>query len=75
MDNDQPTVSVIIPVFNTARWLPECLESVLNQTLKDIEVICVDDCSTDPECRRIILDYQHTKTTARSRIWPVIKAA
>lgn len=67
MDNDQPTVSVIIPVFNTARWLPECLESVLNQTLKDIEVICVDDCSTDPECRRIILDYQHKD----SRIIPL----
>lgn len=42
-----PKVSVIIPVYNTERHLPECLESVLSQTLKDIEVIIVDDGSTD----------------------------
>ncbi len=42
-----PAVSVIIPVFNTAEFLPQCLDSVLNQTLTPIEVICVDDGSTD----------------------------
>lgn len=40
-------ISVIIPVYNTEKYLRECLESVINQTLKDIEIICIDDGSTD----------------------------
>ena len=40
-------VSVVIPVFNAAPYLCGCLDSVLNQTLNDIEVICIDDGSTD----------------------------
>lgn len=40
-------VSVIIPVYNTARYLTRCLDSVINQTLKEIEIICVDSNSTD----------------------------
>ncbi|MBP3846437.1 glycosyltransferase [bacterium] len=42
-----PKVSVIIPVYNVEKYLRECLESVVNQTLKDIEIICVNDGSTD----------------------------
>ena len=42
-----PRVSIIIPVYNTGEYLPECLESVRNQTLQDIEIICVNDGSTD----------------------------
>jgi len=40
-------ISVIIPVFNAESYLKRCLDSVLNQTLQEIEVICIDDCSTD----------------------------
>lgn len=40
-------VSVIIPVFNAEKFLGACLESLMNQTLKDYEVLVVDDCSTD----------------------------
>lgn len=42
-----PKVSVIVPVYNTAEFLPKCLDSVINQTLKDIEIICINDGSTD----------------------------
>lgn len=40
-------VSVIIPIFNGAKFLQECLNSALNQSLSDIEVICINDGSTD----------------------------
>lgn len=40
-------VSVIIPVFNAAPFLRDCLDSVMGQSLRDVEVVCVDDGSTD----------------------------
>lgn len=46
-ESSKPTVSVIIPVFNKKEYLSSCLSSVFNQTLKDIEVICINDGSTD----------------------------
>ena len=50
-------VSVIIPIYNTEEYLIECLNSIVNQTLKEIEIICVDDGSTD--CSpKIIKEYQ-----------------
>ena len=42
-----PKVSVIVPVYNVARFLPQCLDSIVGQTLKDIEIICVNDGSSD----------------------------
>lgn len=44
---DNPKVSVIVPVYNTGLWLPRCLDSLLLQTLRQIEIICIDDASTD----------------------------
>lgn len=40
-------VSVIIPIYNVEQYLEKCLESVINQTYKDLEIICVNDCSPD----------------------------
>ena len=40
-------VSIIVPVFNTEKYLKKCLESLINQSLKDIEILCVNDGSTD----------------------------
>ena len=45
--NDHPKVSIVIPIYNTQKYLNECLDSVVNQTFKDIEIICVNDGSTD----------------------------
>ena len=42
-----PKVSVIIPVYNVEKFLPQCLDSIINQTLADIEIICINDGSTD----------------------------
>lgn len=40
-------ISVIIPVYNTERYLPRCLDSVLSNTYDNLEVICINDGSTD----------------------------
>ena len=40
-------ISVIVPVYNVERYLKRCIESIINQTYKDLEIILVDDGSTD----------------------------
>ena len=53
----QPKISVIIPVYNVEKYLRECLDSIVNQTFKDIEIICVDDGSTDKSLE-ILREYE-----------------
>ena len=56
--NNQPLVSVIIPVYNIGeKYLRQCLESAINQSYKNIEIIIVNDCSEFEEDERIILEY------------------
>lgn len=40
-------VSVVVPMYNSSKHIEKCLDGILNQTLKDLEVVLVDDCSTD----------------------------
>ena len=55
----QPFISVIIPVYNIERYIGKCLDSIVGQTLKEIEIIVVDDGSTD-DSSRIIDRYART---------------
>src|SRR5258708_17607669 len=52
-----PTVSVIVPNYNHARYLRKRIESLLRQTYQDFEVILLDDCSTDVS-REVLASYQ-----------------
>lgn len=47
MSEKLPTISVIVPMYNAEKFLNCCIESVLNQTFRDFELILIDDCSTD----------------------------
>ena len=47
MSLDNPKISIIVPVYNTANYLEECLDSLINQSLEEIEIICIDDKSED----------------------------
>lgn len=60
MNKEQlPTVSVGIPVYNNSEFLGKTIESILNQTFKDIEIIVVDDGSPCPEVFKIISSFGH----------------
>ena len=47
MTDSNCKVSICVPVYNVEKYLRECLDSIVNQTLQDIEIICVNDGSTD----------------------------
>ena len=53
----RPKISVIVPVYNVEEYLPKCLDSILNQTFSNIEIICVNDGSTDGS-RKILEEYK-----------------
>lgn len=53
-----PNLSIITPIYNTQKYLNRCLDSLINQTLKDIEIICINDCSTDNSLE-ILKEYQN----------------
>ena len=73
-----PAVSVIVPVYNTEKYLPKCLDSLTGQTLSDIEIICINDCSPDnslavlqeyakKDNRIKIIDFKENKGAAVAR--------
>ena len=50
-------VSIIIPIYNVEQYLEKCLNSVIHQTYKNLEIICVNDCSPD-NSQKIIERYK-----------------
>lgn len=56
-----PKVSILVPICNVESFLRECLDSLVNQTLKDIEIICINDGSTDNSLS-IIREYERRDT-------------
>lgn len=54
--NQQPKVSVIVPIYNVEPYLDRCMQSLIHQTLKDIEIILVDDGSPD-RCPQMCDEY------------------
>ena len=61
--NKAPKVSILVPIYNTSKYLPECLDSLLGQTLKDIEIVCINDGSTD-NSPDLIREYQKRDSRA-----------
>ena len=64
--NEAGKVSVIIPVYNVEKYIKECLDSVINQTYKNLEIICVDDCGAD---RSIKIVNEYAKKDERIKIF------
>lgn len=73
-----PIVSIVIPVYNSEKTLSKCLDSLINQTYKDIEIICVNDCSKDKslqvlqeyvskDSRIIIVNHTENKNAGGAR--------
>lgn len=61
-----PKISILVAVYNTAAYLPQCLDSLLSQTLKDIEVLCVDDASTD---KSLEILHQYAEKDERVKVF------
>ena len=71
------TISIIVPIYNVERYLVQCIDSILNQTYKEIQVILVDDGSTDSSGKicdeyrqkdnRIVVIHQENKGLVAAR--------
>lgn len=81
----QPKISIIIPVYNSSSYLERCLQSVADQDLKEIEILVIDDASTDNSLEilkdfvkrdeRIILEtFERNQGQATARNWGIKQA-
>lgn len=61
----QPLISIIIPIYNASEYLEQCLESVLGQSYQALQILCVDDCSTDNSLEIL---YRYAKIDKRVKV-------
>jgi len=73
--SDMPKVSVIIPTFNRSKLLIEAVQSVLNQTFQDFEILIIDDGSTDDTKQRIRDLRESRFRYRRNRVNPGVSAS
>ncbi len=69
-----PTLSVVVPFFNLAPYLPQTLEALEKQTFRDFETIIVDDGSTDEDARRLIQTLAESAAVREGR-WRIVRQA
>lgn len=87
IDQNSPLVSLIIPVYNVENYVEQCLESALTQTYKNLEIILVDDCSTDgskaviakviakyPQCNLYLITHKENKGLGAARNTAIARA-
>ncbi len=70
MSNPKPLISILLPVHNSEEYLPECVNSLLNQTYKNIEIVAIDDKSSDKSYKLL---NQFKKKDKRVRVYKNIK--
>lgn len=61
-----PAVSVIVPIYNVDAYLRDCLESIVSQTLENIEILCINDGSTDGS---LAIAQEYAARDPRIRLW------
>lgn len=64
MSQSEPLISVVVPVYKVEKYIHECINSILDQTYKNFELILVDDGSPDT-CGEICDDYSRKDTRVR----------
>ena len=76
---NKPLISIIVPVFNAEEYLAQCLDSILNQTYRDLEILCINDGSCDGsigilkkyknrDSRIVIIDKQNEGVSATRNV-------
>lgn len=65
-----PKISIIVPVYNVAPYLRQCLDSLVGQTYRNIEIICIDDGSTDGSGEML---NQYAESDARISVFHIEK--
>lgn len=79
-----PKITVILPVYNSQKFIEQCLNSIVNQSLKDIEIICINDFSQDNswdivknfaqnDSRFVLIENSENKNRDIAEIWVLLK--